>query len=127
MYAVPIISTIFSLVCIIFACIKLKESANDKGYSLLPGEKVNVSIAVKCFFFGIPYMIAVASLPDKKARESSFAPESTTEQTANIGVGEQKNAVGTIAPNEWQCDKCGAINSVYTGTCSCGARRPIGR
>lgn len=78
------LSFIEMVVCIvviavyILACRTIANAARDKGHG-------NVS-AVMCFFFGIPYMVSVMSLPDLKKRNGALQSASVTVSTTEAGT-----------------------------------------
>ena len=109
---------ILAVIGYIVACVEIPKIAHDKGH-----EKVN---GLVCFFFGLPYMVAVASLPDLKARGKSDTVSRNDDST---------NSNSTIIPDSvgnsygkrhtWNCPNCGAANPNYKGVCmDCGTEKP---
>ncbi len=138
-----VVITIVSIIQIVgyfVACAEIPKIAKDKGH-----EQVS---SIVLFFFGLPYMIYVASLPDLKARKaetknifdntsvvnnpsvtnSSATNTYNSSSTANVGYNNTSNPKtnrpsknGESNLEQWICPECKWINTgTHKGCQKCG-------
>lgn len=109
---------ILAVIGYIVACIEIAQIAHDKGH-----EKVN---GLVCFFFGLPYMVCVASLPDLKARGNLGADGGNSDSTNSNSII-IPDSVGNFYGKRytWNCPNCGAVNPNHEYACiDCGTEKP---
>lgn len=113
-----VVSVIVGLIFIagyIAACRGVAQIAAEKGHN-------SSGVAVACFFFGIPYMVYVASLPDLVTRQKEEEIRKILEKNnilESVAEGKKYTLNGS-----WKCPNCGNTNLAVTGTCACGTHKP---
>lgn len=79
------------------------------------------------FFFGMIAMLVALTKPDLPKTEGDTNYKFSYGDKDNIlgenyvfkGFGHERERV-KISSSEWKCQRCGAINAGYVGTCGCG-------
>ena len=101
-----ILAAIYNLVAIILVCKKFSAAAKAKG-------DPDSAIGVKCFFFGLPYMLAVIAMPDRGGYENQSSDHyESVEAAMSKGL------------STWKCPVCGRENKNSSGVCKCGTQKP---
>lgn len=92
----------------IMACVDIPKTAREKGNTIPNGA------GLLCFLFGLPYMLALGSLPDLKARNAGNTPNTDIIKTNTSTSVSEKTDI-------WVCPSCGVSNPNTVRRCKlCG-------